>query len=81
MKATPWSVCCAIVYGPPKVFPPSVDTIDWIWPASAQNGTTSVPFGCASGWPPRPCAPETVTVFQVCPPSVDRLMVNVSPLT
>src|SRR5437868_6897322 len=61
--------------------PPSVDRNAASLPFRLSNGTTTVPFGCTSGWPPRPLSlPAVATgVLHVRPPSVDVLMYSRSP--
>ena len=43
-------------------------------PAPPSYGTTTVPFGCTTGWPPMPLVPGVFFAPQVSPPSVDVLM-------
>src|SRR3954454_7490042 len=61
--------------------PPSVERKAASLPLRLSNGTITVPFGCTSGWPPRPLSLPAVAsgVPHVCPPSVEVLMYSRSP--
>ena len=73
--ATPWEVSVATVCGPEYVSPPSFDTnVSTLLSDPLSIGTTTVPFGCARGWPPITLAEGTVDANQEAPPSVERLM-------
>src|SRR4051812_29826954 len=71
----------AIVTARDQEAPPSVERNDASLPFRLSNGTITVPFGCTSGWPPRPLSLPAVAsgVLQVRPPSVDVLMYSRSP--
>ena len=45
-------------------------------PAPPSYGTTTVPFGCTTGWPPIPLPPANFGAPQVRPPSVEVLIVS-----
>ena len=66
--------------GPVYVEPPFDEMNDSI-PIPPPIGTTTVPFGCTSGWPP--ITPNallgTVDCVHVWPPSVERAMCSLFP--
>src|SRR5581483_9174019 len=74
LPATLWSVTVAIVCVALQLAPPSDDVNSWIALTDALAiGTTTVPFGRTSGWPPRPVPLFAVVRDepQVSPPSVE----------
>src|SRR5215472_13783843 len=72
--ACPWLMILEMVTVLLQLWPPSVERNAAMAPPS--NGTTTVPLGCTSGWPPRPPAWSTLGLPgpHVCPPSVDVLI-------
>ena len=54
-----------------QLVPPSIERNERIWLEVDSNGTSTVPFGRTTGWPPSPCAPSPVARAgpQVRPPS------------
>src|SRR5487761_1321844 len=53
--------------------PPLAEVNERIAPESLRNGTTTVPSGCTSGWPPSPCGVTAGLdgADQVAAPSVE----------
>ncbi|MFI9158249.1 hypothetical protein [Kitasatospora aureofaciens] len=62
----------------PQELPPLVEVKERIELPLVENGTTTVPFGCTSGWPPRPeSVPEGLTgADQVAGPSCEVDMIT-----
>jgi hypothetical protein len=56
-----------------QLAPPSMERNERIWPEELWNGTSTVPLGRTTGWPPRPLAASPVFSAgpQVLPPLVD----------
>src|SRR4051812_22054586 len=52
--ATEWKLIRETVLARDHVWPPSVDRNAAMLPVTVSNGTTTVPFGCTTGWPPSP---------------------------
>src|SRR5712691_772792 len=75
--ATRWKLMVAIVTALVRVAPPSVDPKAAILarPSIDSNGTTTLPFGCTTGWPPSPwaCRGVEIGTLHVAPPSLDVL--------
>src|SRR5436305_1822845 len=71
--ATPAKRAAEIVTARDHEAPPLVDRNAPSLPFRLSNGTTTVPFGCTSGWPPRPLSLPSVWtgVRHVLPPSVE----------
>ena len=81
--ATVWWLVVATKTLEFQLLPPLVEEKARIWLELAEeNGTTTVPFGCTSGWPPRPLGlPDgCLSAPQVAPPLVEVLMSSRSPL-
>src|SRR5712691_3553741 len=59
-------------------WPPSVDRNASIFPFRLSNGTITVPSRWTTGWPPSPlsCPAVGIGVLQVCPPSVEVLIIS-----
>src|SRR5215203_4945320 len=57
-----------------QLAPPSMERRERIWPEELWNGTSTVPLGRTTGWPPRPLAASPVFSAgpQVTPPLVER---------
>src|SRR5712692_3780442 len=74
--ATRWSVIDEMVTEAFQLTPPLVEVKDCMNPVSPSYGTTTVPFGCTTGWPPMPWARSAVFNAgpQVWPPSVEVLI-------
>src|SRR3954468_2308698 len=74
--ATAWSWKLETSTEARQLAPPSTERKERIWPEELWNGTSTVPLGRTTGWPPRPLAASPVFSAgpQVSPPSVDRLI-------
>ena len=83
LPATVWSDTVATVTVELQDAPPLVErhAMIAVTPAFAA-GTMTVPFGCTTGWPPRPLAllPVLSAGPQVRPPSVEVDIFSRSPL-
>src|SRR3954453_10252014 len=73
LPATAWSRTPEMFEAFDHEAPPSVERKGPILPESVSNGTTTVPFGWTSGWPPRPlsCPAVWIGALHVLPPSVE----------
>src|SRR5439155_18736245 len=73
---TSWKRVLPIVTALVHEAPPSFDRKAAIVGLRLSKGTTTVPSGCTSGWPPRPLSWPAVSigVLHVSPPSVDVLI-------
>src|SRR4051794_24889829 len=71
--ATTWSVWSATVFEALQLAPPFDDVKKKTLPKLPETGTTTVPLGRTSGWPPRPLALSAVVreVPHVRPPSLE----------
>src|SRR5262249_45359498 len=59
----------------------SVDTNDTISGLPCTRiGTTTLPLGCTTGWPPMTAVDGAVEAFQVCPPSLEYASRRVPPV-
>src|SRR5579864_6073959 len=74
--ATVCALTAATCTSPPQLVPPLVEVNDWSALEFERNGTTTVPFGCTSGWPPSPPGVPAGAngADQVNPPSVEVLI-------
>src|SRR5579872_1555353 len=75
--ATWWSVIVDIVVAAFQLVPPLIEVkANMSDPVVFSMGTTTVPFGWTTGWPPMPVARSAVLLAadQVRPPSVEVLI-------
>src|SRR5579864_2186196 len=76
--ASAWNCTFEMVTAAVQVTPPSVELKADI--AFVSSGTTTVPLGCTSGWPPIPCTRSAVGFGtpHVNPPSLE-VLIRISP--
>src|SRR5437868_1354159 len=62
LPATPWKRAAEMGTAFVHDAPPSFERNDEILPVVASKGTTTVPSGCTTGWPPRPLSRAAVWI-------------------